>query len=86
MSLPNFKNKSRLTLGELPTSYKVSLTYEEQLLELNKDIQEIVNFINDVLEQKLNDYITQRFNDLMIGAMYEEETETLVLSIEDSEV
>ena len=70
------------SIGALPSSYLVSLSYEEQLLLLCKKQEEVIEFINDVLEQKINDYITERFNDLMINAMYEEETETLVLYLD----
>ena len=79
----NLKSLPR-TLGILPSSYLVSLSYEEQLLLLCKKQQEIVEFINDVLDQKINDYITQRFNDMIINAMYEQDTETLVLYLEDT--
>ena len=48
------------TSANLPTSYMISLTYEEQLLWLSKKTDEIITFINDILEQKLADYIEER--------------------------
>lgn len=72
-------HKKPLTIGALPSSYLASLTYEEQLLWLSKKTDEIIAFINDVLEQKLVEYIEERFNDIMLDSMYESETETLVL-------
>lgn len=72
-------HKKPLTIGALPSSYLASLTYEEQLLWLSKKTDEIITFINDILEQKLADYIEERFNDIMLDSMYEAETETLVL-------
>ena len=67
------------TIGMIPASYKESLTYEEQLLYLLKKTDEIICFINNILEQKITDYINNIFNDIMIDTMYEAETETLIL-------
>lgn len=75
-----------LTIGHLPSSYMLSLSYEEQLLCIGKKIEEIIGFVNDVLEQKINDYINAKFNDMMINAMYEAETETLILYLDNKEV
>ena len=61
-----------------------SNTEWEFLQKLGEKINEVVDFINDVLDQKINDYITQRFNDMMINAMYEQDTETLVLYLDDT--
>lgn len=72
-------HKKPLTIGALPSSYLASLTYEEQLLWLSKKTDEIISFINDILEQKLSEYIEEKFNDIMLDSMYEAETETLVL-------
>lgn len=72
-------HKKPLTIGALPSSYLASLTYEEQLLWLSKKTDEIIAFINDILEQKISEYIEEKFNDIMLDSMYEAETETLVL-------
>ena len=72
-------HKKPLTIGALPSSYLASLTYEEQLLWLSKKTDEIISFINYILEQKISEYIEEKFNDIMLDSMYEAETETLVL-------
>ena len=72
-------HKKPLTIGALPSSYLESLTYEEQLLWLSKKTDEIISFINYILEQKISEYIEEKFNDIMLDSMYEAETETLVL-------
>ena len=72
-------HKKPLTIGALPSSYLASLTYEEQLLWLSKKTDEIIAFINNILEQKISEYIEEKFNDIMLDSMYEAETETLVL-------
>ena len=48
-------HKKPLTIGALPSSYLASLTYEEQLLWLSKKTDEIIAFINDILEQKISE-------------------------------
>jgi hypothetical protein len=78
-------HKKPLTIGALPSSYLASLTYEEQLLWLSKKTDEIISFINDILEQKISEYIEEKFNDIMLDSMYEAETETLVLYLTHEE-
>lgn len=63
----------------LPTSYLASLTYEEQCLIIGKKLDEIISFINNILEQKISEYIENEFNNIMLNSMYDEETETLIL-------
>lgn len=63
----------------LPTSYLASLTYEEQSLLIGKKLDEIICFINNLLEHKIDDYIEAKFNDIMLASMYDTETETLIL-------
>lgn len=78
-------HKKPLTIGALPSSYLASLTYEEQLLWLSKKTDEIIAFINDILKQKISEYIEEKFNDIMLDSMYEAETETLVLYLTHEE-
>lgn len=78
-------HKKPLTIGALPSSYLASLTYEEQLLWLSKKTDEIIGFINNILEQKISEYIEEKFNDIMLDSMYEAETETLVLYLSHEE-
>lgn len=47
--------------------------------ELGKKTNEIICFINNVLDEKLIEYIDKRFNDIMLNSMYDAETETLIL-------
>lgn len=72
-----------LSIGALPNSYLASLSYEEQLLCIGKKTDEIINFINDILEEKIIDYINIRFNDIMLNTMYDAETETLILYLDN---
>ena len=77
--------KRNLTIGNLPSSYLASLGYEEQLLLLAKDIKQIVQFIDCTLKNVIVDYINNMFNSIMLNAMYEENTETLILYLDRKE-
>lgn len=69
-------NKFCLTIGMLPTSYKLSLTYEEQILAIGRYLEEEVypainNNAEALLElqnlyQDLKDYVDNYFEDLDI--------------------
>ncbi len=69
-------NKFCLTIGMLPTSYKLSLTYEEQILAIGRYLEENVypainNNAEALLElqnlyQELKDYVDSYFEDLDI--------------------
>lgn len=62
-----------------------SITEWEILQKLGEKTNEIICFINSVLEQKLNEYIVEKFNDMMLDSMYEAETETLILYLTHTE-
>lgn len=62
-----------------------SMTEWQYLQKLGGKTNEIIRFINSVLEQKLNEYIEEKFNDMMIDSMYEAETETLILYLTHTE-
>ena len=80
----NKLNPSCNTIGHLPTSYAISLSYEEQLMSIGKKTDEIIDFINTILEQKISEYINEKFNDMIINALYEPETETLILYLDQT--
>ena len=63
----------------LPLSYDDSLSYYEQLCKLTNKMNEIVDFINGNFSESIQNYIDKKFNDLMINAIYDEATETIVL-------
>ena len=69
----------------IPAEFDNSISYLEILYKLTGKINEVIDFVNVVLENKLSEYIDQRFNDMMIDAMYDPATETLVLKLEDGE-
>lgn len=84
----NLKNVNMfpVSLGHLPASYALSLSYEEQLICIGKKTDEIIDFINTILEQKISEYINAKFNDMIINSMYDPETETLILYLDKESV
>lgn len=60
-----------------------SITTYEMIQKLGGKVNELVRFVNDVLEKELNEYINEKFNDMIINTMYEAETETLVLFLDE---
>lgn len=66
----------------LPVSYDDSLSYYEQMCKLTNKMNEIVEFINGNLSEVIQNYFDKKFNDLMINAIYDEATETIILKNE----
>lgn len=62
-----------------------SITYYQMLQKLGLKTNEIISVINNILEDKIVEYIDNRFNDIMMNTMYEQETETLVLYLTHEE-
>lgn len=52
------------TLGGLPTSYTVSLTFEEQLIEFNIKLNEIIDVVNTISLDAINKLIDTAINNL----------------------
>lgn len=63
----------------LPLTYDDSLSYYEQVCKLTNKMNEIVNFINGDISERIQNYIDERFDTLMINAIYDESTETIIL-------
>lgn len=62
MSIKNLKMYK--TIGELPTSYMISLTYEEQLIEINQKLNEVIKAINEVSIEAIEKLIENAITDL----------------------
>lgn len=71
--------KPCVTIGELPTSFIDSMSYYECIVCLTKKMDEIIKAFNNIIDGKISEYIDLRFNDMMLDALYEAPTETLVL-------
>lgn len=68
----------------IPLAFDESMSYLEDISHLKFKINEIIEFIDDVLEEKINDYINEKFNDIMLNSMYDANTETLILYLDNS--
>lgn len=64
----------------LPLAYDDSLSYYEQLCKLTAKMNEIIEFINGNITESIQKYIDEKFNELMINAIYDETTETISLT------
>lgn len=63
----------------LPLSYDDSLSYYEQVCKLTNKMNEIISVINGDIVERIDNYIDEHFNNLMINAIYDESTETIIL-------
>lgn len=59
----------------LPLTYDESLSYYEAICKLTTKINEVIGVIDDGLES----LIREQLDKLFVDAMYDEETETLIL-------
>lgn len=75
----NHIGRLRLSIGAIPTSYLISMSYEEQLLYLCRKMDELINFINEDISQEIKNYIDQEFDNIIINAMYDSTNEKLIL-------
>ena len=60
----------------IPLEYAESLSYMEWLIQLTKNQNEISKLLSGDIDNLIEEYINKRFNNLMINAIYNEETET----------
>lgn len=66
----------------LPLVYDDSLSYLEYLGKLTGKMNEIIDNINDEFKTVILQEINKIFNDIMIGAIYNEDEETIYLKRE----
>lgn len=69
----------------IPLAFDESLSYYEQICRINKKVNELISIFNQQLTEDLKEYIDERFNDIMLEAMYDAETETLILYLSHNE-
>lgn len=69
----------------LPLVYDDSLSYYETLGKFAFKLNEVIGSIDDLfenVEQVVQDYIREKLNDIFLNAIYDAETETLILVLE----
>ena len=62
-----------------------SITLYEMLQKLGLKTNEIIEFINNLLNQKIDDYMINLINTLFADITYNAQSETLILNIEKKE-
>ena len=65
----------------IPLAFDESMSYYEQICRINQKLIDLYSIFNEKLTEELQKYIDQRFNDIMLDAMYDAETETLILYV-----
>ena len=73
-----------ITVGEIPSTFKDSLSYYEALCVIIDKVNELINVFNSILDQTISEYIDARFNDIMMDAVYDSDTETLTLKLTEA--
>lgn len=76
------KAKNYYSYKVIPLAFDESMSYLEDIASLRHKLNEVITFVNDVIEEKITDYIDERFNDIMLNSMYDAETETLILYVD----
>ena len=69
----------------LPLAFDESMSYLEQICSIQSKINELISLFNTELEDQLEVYIDNKFNDMMIKAMYTAGTETLTLYLDNGD-
>lgn len=70
----------------LPVEIGQELSNYEVVLKLGNKINEIIEQFNNVIDNKINEIIDTRFSELLLDAMYNAETETLEIVLEERSV
>lgn len=69
----------------LPLAFDESMSYLEQICRIKAKLNELISLFNTELEDQLELYINEKFNDMMIKAMYTPATETLTLYLDNGD-
>ena len=65
----------------LPLVYDESLSYYENICKLTNKINDVIETFNNIIDDKIDEYIEGRINELFVDSIYDAETETLELYI-----
>ena len=63
----------------IPLAFDESMSYYENICGLVAKMNEIIDFANNELTEKIEAYINEQFNNIMLDTMYDAETETLTM-------
>lgn len=63
----------------LPLVFDDSISYYEKVCKLVYTVNQLIGIINGDLSDNIKQYIDEQFNNIMITAIYDPETETILL-------
>lgn len=63
----------------LPLVFDDSMSYYETLCKLVYTVNQLIGLVNGDLSDNIKQYINEQFNNIMIAAIYDSETETIIL-------
>lgn len=61
----------------LPLVFDDSMSYYEAVARLTHTVNQLISLIGGSVDDTLKEYIDERFDNLMIKAVYDEKTETI---------
>ncbi len=61
-----------------------ALTDYELFSKMVAYVKSLDSFVKNELDKELKEYIDERFNEMMLNAMYDAETETLILYLSEN--
>lgn len=64
----------------LPLVFDDSMSYYEALSRLVYTVNQLIGLINNGVDENLKEYIDERFDSLMINAIYDYRTETIIFA------
>lgn len=68
------------TQSILPLVFDDSMSYYEALSRLVYTVNQLIGLINNGVDESLKEYIDERFDSLMINAIYDAKTETIIFA------
>lgn len=70
----------RGTQSILPLVFDDSMSYYEAVSRLVSTVNQLIMLINGSVDKSLKEYIDERFDNLMINAIYDASTETIIFA------
>lgn len=68
------------TQSILPLVFDDSMSYYEAVSRLVYTVNQLIGLINNGVDENLKEYIDERFDSLMINAIYDAKTETIIFA------
>lgn len=84
-NIQKIKPTNRVSLT-LPLAFDDSLSYLEMTGKLVAKINELIDFCNGHIDESIKEYIKENFSDIVLKTLYDAETETLVLYLDEGGV